>query len=807
MERTEVVPFNSEIEFKEINHSDFEEFHFEDEAKTIIKPNGQGYISDNLNEVIDLSKYDTTIINASVGQGKTTAVIKFIDWYLKQDDNYKIVIITPFKSLNDAYSSKIKKEIGEDLCFDYRELEGIKEFQNIESDFFESMFSKPIQLISVNSILGNPGTVSHKQSSVKKAYYEYLINQAKISQEKIVFIFDEIHESIRSFNTKFATTLFNWEEVVKKAIILSATFSESSKSIIKLFAHLTGKNLKILESKRVQQKDTLSDLNLCFYNKYTFKKEDQFVRDLIESEIKNVSTVNILCYSEALAVEIYNSSIGTLLTKYFEEINLCTGKSGNVFNHDACNIGTNFKTGVSIEKENSLFLVILPLKFAYEDSSSNKLGIFSDRLNSLIQGLARPRKKSKIYVFTPTPDKLIMPNNIPKKYIERVSLGYLSFNEISSQETYCSLNYQTNHLKREFIEQKNSVSDSIGVVENLDTGMQFKYDSFDWFVLLEGDDILSKSSDSYGKNLSNYIYWAAWNNQFVNCRLKSIIKASTYKFSEDNIQSELDIFFGETIYKDSFFVLNSDKSCYNKIRNTLFSSHLYYISIKNPKYLKIGSYRNSNFEQQLITFIQRKKIDFNFELNKIIFPPDGQFFTCKNGKCLGKKKPLDIAISKKAYLQIAISHCKEVSEFSEHLSEDEMNLINAYNSLFRYRDIVINEYSITNKKGQILIKTDSQFKFSNQHLIELKSITNSIIDNDYVLKSFGQKKLKTDKAIYSFLRKFLFEIEVTTKTENKKVVKYLRIIEVFEGLDTSKYINLIFDIKDAWLNQSGTCLV
>lgn len=807
MQRIEVSPYDTTIEFKEINHEDFTEYNFEDESKTIIEPNSLGYISDNLSQVIDLSKYDTTVINASVGQGKTTAVINFIDWYLKQDNKYKIVIITPFKSLNDAYSSKIEKEIGEDLCFDYRELESIKEFQNIESDFFEPMFSKPIQLISINSILGNPGTVSHKQSNVKKAYYEYLINQAKISQEKIVFIFDEVHESIGSFNPRFATTLFNWEAVVKKVIILSATFSESSKSVIKLFAHLTGKNLKILESKRVQQTNTLSELNLCFYNKYTFKKDDQFVKDLIQSEIKNVSTINMLCYSEALAVEMYNSSIGTLLIEHFGELNLCTGKSGNIFNHDACNIGTNFKTGVSIEKESSLFLVILPLKFAYEDSSSNKLGIFSDRLNSLIQGLARPRKKSKIYVLTPTPDKLIMPSRPMKKYIEKVSLGYLKFNNISSQEAYHSINHQTEYLQREFIERKNSVSDSIELVKNFDTGMQFEYDSFDWFVLSEGDSILSKSCDSYGKNLSNYIYWAAWNNQFVNCRLKSIIKVSTYKFSEGNIQSELDTFFNETIFRDSFFVLNSDKSCYNKIRNTLFSSNLLYKSSKEFKYSNIGSYRNSNFEQQLITFIQRKKIDFNFEFNKIIYPPNGSFLIYKNGKCLGKKKPLDIAISKNNYLKIAISHCMKVSEFSEHLSEDEMNLISAYNNLFRYRDIIINDYSMTNKKGQILIKTDSQFKFSNQHLIELKSITNSIIDNDYVLKSFGQKKMKTDKAIYSFLRRFLFEIEVTTKTENKKVIKYLRVVNLFEGLETSKYINLIFDIKDTWLNQSGTYLV
>ena len=58
------------IQFKEINHSDFPNYTFEDSEKTILVPDEKGYISDELWDAVDLEKKDTTIINAGVGQGK-----------------------------------------------------------------------------------------------------------------------------------------------------------------------------------------------------------------------------------------------------------------------------------------------------------------------------------------------------------------------------------------------------------------------------------------------------------------------------------------------------------------------------------------------------------------------------------------------------------------------------------------------------------------------------------------------------------------------------------------------------------------
>lgn len=54
-----------------------------------------------------------------------------------------------------------------------------------------------------------------------------------------------------------------------KIIVASATFSESSKTPIKFFAELTERKIMIIESKRFQNQNNLSELFLCLYNNPT----------------------------------------------------------------------------------------------------------------------------------------------------------------------------------------------------------------------------------------------------------------------------------------------------------------------------------------------------------------------------------------------------------------------------------------------------------------------------------------------------------------------------------------------------------
>lgn len=805
MQKINVTPFEElSFDFKQLNHSDFSGYLFDDKEKTIIEPNSEGFISDALNNVIDLNKSDTTIINAGVGQGKTTAIIdNFVKYYYQQNklgNRYKIVIVTPFKTLNKDYETKIINRSNlNDVCFDYQDLD----LGGVTNKNYQKFYEKPIQLISVKSILGDAGTVALKQKDIKREYYEFVIEKCKQNDEKVVLIFDEIHESLESFNSLLLPNIQKWKAVTHKVIIASATFSESSKTVIKYLAELTDKKLKIIESKRVQQIDKLSELHLCFYNRFTFKQDDQFIKDLIKEQFEDSKYINILCFSENLSKNIYNSSIGEMIRDHYGTLNLVTGNNDEEFNFEGCNIGTKFKTGISIDEEKTSLFIILPLKFAYTDKDKNPFGVFSDRINSVIQSIARVRNKSKIFVIMPSPDKLIVTENINDNYLKTLSLGYFKFDEKQYQSKYLPLSKQDDLLKRFYEGNRSPIESEIKQVENLSDDIRSYYPKYDIYKLMKGDIYLSSTYDIYGKNLSNYVYWAAWNNQFVNCKLKSIIKVSTYKFSEKNVQNKLDEYFADSFYSDAFFTLNSDKACYNLIRNTLYSNNLLYKNETIKKYESISPYRNSNFEQQLLTFIQRKKIPFNFDFRKVIYPPNGEFYLYKNGtKYPFKKKPLDISISKETYFRICISHSQNLRENSTNISSSEIQIIHSYNTIYKFKDILLNEYCLSDE-GKSLLPIDKDFKFKDTHLVELISTFKTLIDNDKVLKSFSTRGLDKDKTIFRFLRDLFFNTKPTTKNAKKM----LKINEIIPLLNHSEYVNLIYDYNDAWLNQPGDGIV
>ena len=70
------------IEFKEINPSDFPDYLIEGRNKIIISPDEKGYIGRQLKSVINLEDNNTVIINAGVGQGKSTTCIDIaFDYY------------------------------------------------------------------------------------------------------------------------------------------------------------------------------------------------------------------------------------------------------------------------------------------------------------------------------------------------------------------------------------------------------------------------------------------------------------------------------------------------------------------------------------------------------------------------------------------------------------------------------------------------------------------------------------------------------------------------------------------------------
>ncbi|WP_345202894.1 DEAD/DEAH box helicase family protein [Chryseobacterium ginsengisoli] len=804
MKKKHVTPFNNTpINFKQINASDFEGFYVEGNGKTIIEPRN-GYISEPLLENIDLGKKDTTIINASVGQGKTTAVIKFVEWYYKTQD-YIIVIAAPFKSLIEQYESKIKKESGLDnIIFNYQNFEdGLVNRKN-----FNSLHQKPIQILTINSLLGNPGKIALKQSDIKREYFESLINYAEDNGKKIVLILDEIHESIHNFKETLIFNLFKWNSVVHKTIVLSATFNEASKVVIKYLAEMTDKKIKIIESARHHVEDErLSDLHLCIYDSYHYKANSQIFESLFIDEGKKFDKIHILSYSQSLAEDIHKSDLGNKLNETFGEFNLCISKNNQPFDETICNIGTVFKTGISIEDENCGYFIILPPKSAQiNNNNTGRFGIFTEGIFNIIQAVARPRVKANIYIIMPSPQKLIKVPKIPENYIKVTSLDYLPFDDENNHSPYYDINSQDALLKSFYFNLR----------ENQDSGEQFVnsktldivpiFPEYEKYKLTEGEKYYRNYYEIFGKNLSDYVYWAAWNNQFVNCKLRTISKVSLLLFSYGNVQNMLNNYYGKTFSKSSFFVLNSDKDCYIKFRSSLYSNNIIYKPEGETEYKSITPYRNSNFEQQIIAFIQRNKRVFNFDFRKKIYPPDGDMAIYKNGSFIAWKTPIDIdSMHKETYLRLAMLYSIQLEYIPKILTTEETALINAYKILYSYKDILLSQYTIKSKKGDLHLPIDSKIDFRIEHQIELNATIENLRKYDKNLKIFSfLQKSKNLVPIYKLLKDLFFVPKTTTITPENSTKKIkVNGIELIDFPKKNDYINLIYSIDDAWILQSG----
>ena len=142
----------------------------------------------------------------------------------------------------DQYCKSIVEfaEIPENQIYNYNKIGRSK----------ESYIDKKIQVITANTLLGNPGDDGYKNSDAKREYLKTLQEHCEKNNIKVVFIFDEIHDTIHNFKEKFIFNLWNWKNVLHKNFIISATYSETSKIVIEYLAELTVRKIQIIESKR-----------------------------------------------------------------------------------------------------------------------------------------------------------------------------------------------------------------------------------------------------------------------------------------------------------------------------------------------------------------------------------------------------------------------------------------------------------------------------------------------------------------------------------------------------------------------------
>ena len=608
------------IEYKELNPNDFSEVF--SVQKAMLELDGMEYLNDVIQQKIKTFRKNTVVINTPVGNGKSYAIIQTIKRFYEADEEYLIFVASPLVSLVEQYVEHIHSDgkIPQEQIYNYNKIGRSKEIYT----------DKKVHVITANTLLGNPGEDGYKNSEAKREYLKTLQEHCEKNNIKVVFIFDEIHDTIHNFKEEFVFNLWNWKNVLHKNFIISATFSEASKVVIEYLAELTDRRIQIIESKRKKNTKTESSLHLYYSSAHHFTNETPEIRDTILDILKRGKSIDILSYSKSLAKDIISDkNLGGKLKEKFGEINDCTSENidnerpknappENRFHKNKCNVGTNFKSGVSIEKENHAFVIILPPR-ATKSTFKNKYGIFSSGISSIVQAIARKRKKGEIHIIMPRPNEF---NYDSLNYIfSKNQLYHFKhwYQIIKHHQTewkdkeivrYIPLRFQSWFLEDFYDETlKVNVQKGIDYSSELirEDLARLDFPPYKNFALNRGEDYLAQMFQFWGADLSAYLTYCAFTNQFVNCTLKEISYKTILFFKEDEIQLGLqkyfNLYFGED-YSEGLFSFSNFNLAYHNFRESLFGNFtLKYQKKDKEKWETFSPYKNQNFERQLLRFV------------------------------------------------------------------------------------------------------------------------------------------------------------------------------------------------------------
>ena len=761
------------IDYMSLKKADFDGLDVTEED-IIEVPKGK-YLTETIIDKIKSVESNTVVINSSVGQGKSHLAIEIATRYFfkmnnRNENKYTVIFAVPYKSLIKQYTTKIRvamfKKSMKLIIPDYSNP------QRVHGKY-------PIHVVTINCLLRNPGEDTIEQAENKQIYLDEIIKDCKLKNRKIILIFDEIHEGIHNFKQELIFNLwkFRTNNVLHKTFILSATFSEASKVVIKYLAELTNKKLQILETKRMQNKDNISNLHLYLTkkNNYDFTADNELL-EFFEGIINKHSRINILCSSKSFAInntdDTKQSKLKKLIIEKFEKINLCISEDSykglypkenfkNVtFNHafrpDMCNIGTTFTTGISIEDEKSALVIMLPSNLAL---SNFKLGVFTDGIIPVIQSLARVRKKSNIYVIMPLPEKLIYISEViddNEKYfsvLSRIEVLKKCIEKRDSSKWYRDvLNMEQNQiLKEQYKKMYDKIQPEIEYIKKLDRKNlpYLEYPTDDTFIMEKGDMYLSQRYAIFGKDLSAYMLWAALNNQFVNCKIKSIssIAARDINIETGSINDKLYELFIEFYYNECKKNGVCDLKRYTEFCDFLFFNYLHLDGSEDTI-----KETDKKFQKHIMAFFQGV-IKGNKRLGKKYLKFDGKHYS-------------DTTFEVEDYLLCCISNANQYD------GEQPTELIEAYKKLEEIRILFIDKLVRVSDNGNKYIYMSFKKYESPFDEIEIKLILNTIqtvTEKDPYFKCFRtfqnidfSNKGKSLNSIYSILKDTFF------KTERKK---------------------------------------
>ena len=728
-------------------------------TKHVHKESRYRFINEDLQSLIDLTTKETMVINAQVGNGKSFAIIQTIKrFYESKENDYLIIVATPFVSLVEQYVKDIETDgkIPVEQIFNYGSLGRSK----------TPYLNKKIHVVTANTLLGNPGEDSYKNSDIKRNYLNNLINNCEKRGRKVVFIYDEVHDTISNFKEEFIFNLWKWKNVIHKNFIISATFTEASFVVIEYLAELTDKKINVVEFPRIRIESNQSKLFLHYSSSYNFSNTTPEIVQVIDELITRDKNIDILCYSKGLAKSIISDkNIGKKLENKFGKINDCTSENlnnerpenkppENRFDNSKCNIGTNFKSGVSIRKENHAFIIILPPRSS-QSQFKNYYGIFSSGITSIIQALARQRTVGEIHIILPRPSEFnykSLQKLMTEKQVEVFKETYeqIKYHKPLKEEekvSYIPLNFQ-NLLVKNFYEKdlRQNIEKGINLVKKEDRSdlARLEFPPYKNFKLTESENYLASTYGFFGGDLSAYITYCAFTNQFVNCKLHEINHKIGLLFKEGETINLLnyvfDTFFGEDYWYSLFQNSNFNLS-YEDFRSKLFSEFELKFKFKDKNISTIKPYKNSYFEQQLLLFVTYKYYGVDSSSSN------------------------DISYSRSQYLLDCIQSAKEINLNSLN-SIERKERVQAFLNLEYFRNKLIRNISCQNRGNDnynyLPLKPFSNF-IETSEIPKFEETINYLVEKDPFLSN----------ELYNFARK------VGTTFEQKRNTFYKLLIEDF----------------------------
>lgn len=814
---------NKPIEYKTLDESDFD--NALDVKKDLISvPDGKYLLSKEVNLISKISPWEESavVVNASVGQGKSHLAVEIAKrYYLK---GHTIIFAVPHKSLITEYIRNVKYSLASrglnTYIPDYESFEYVdKNDKSVKNVRISGAFR--IHVMTINCLLGNPGDFT-EQATLKRFYIDNIIASTKKRRKKVILLFDEIHDGVHNFKPNLILNLWKFvtNNVLLKSFIFSATFTEASKVVIKYIAELTNKKLHIIETERNQYINNLSNLHLHITSRAYYDFNDDEMRELFEKIIDSHDSLDIVTFSKKIAIDLTddksNFDIKKMVVEKFESINLCIAKENlerlkprtndfkNVtfsekYKHDKCNIGTMFKTGVSILKNNSALVVFLPTKFSMQKSTKD-YGIFNDGIISLIQTLARVRKKSDIYIIMPEPNYLISGDywdNFPSLQLldDLVSKSERLFGseekkdiKNKNQYSYKSIEEQFTIISDKYSDIYSRVEEQIEFVKLLESEGQryllppLLYTHPDIFRLNEGESFLSNYYAIFGRDLPAYILWAAFNNQFVNCKLKSISANGSRNIiiNEGEIQENLYSLFNESFNGDFYNIELCDYDIYTKFCEKIFFNKITYNGKKITR-------SDERFQGEIMSFLQ-KIIKGNIRLNK----------NYTNGQVTF----VDIPFKEHDYLLCSMANAMQYNSINTPVENTtENNLISVYQALYKVRQLYIDKLVISyNNEIGYIYPTFQGYTNNPFTAEEIKFILHTVgqINKDIYFRYLRKNGIdlsnrgKALNTIYNLLKNTFFETEEIKPTLGGRRVN-IRVIKRIIELPTKRTgLNLLY---------------